>query len=104
MKHKQLDNHNYNTLESLLDRTGDFNTALSKSSKFKELDIYKQIVKSTACLDVFDGISFNHRFYFLYDNMQLEYCKKCGKPHIYFKKQQKSFRLCRHKWNYDYNA
>ena len=95
-------NKKYSTLKSLLDFKGNIKSAIIRRDWFNDLNIYHYIVDNTKCLNCFNDVKFCDRFFFLFDHMELSYCKKCGKPYIKFDKSQKRYFLCNHKVNSNY--
>jgi hypothetical protein len=84
-------------LSKLLTKTGTINTAIVKQKKFLESHEYKYILENSSELNIFKNISFSERFWFVFDKMELSYCKVCNKPFIYFKHSQNRHSLCNHK-------
>lgn len=97
MNHKLINNHNYPTLESILDASGDLNTALVKSPEFQKLKIYQEILNKTEMLNVFPDMKFKYRVNFLSNNVQIQHCQICGKPYFRLSNTTRKFALCRHK-------
>ena len=91
-----MNSDNYTTFESLLDKSGDVNTAITRRDEFKTFPIYKKILEQSKDLDVFNGIRINERINFIVHNMKIQFCLKCGKPYIEFPKSQKTYSLCSH--------
>lgn len=66
----------------------------------KKYPFYTWLLETTKELDIFSSnITISMRISFLTDkeNSKIEYCEKCGKPALYFKRIQKRFALCKHR-------
>lgn len=97
-------NRKYSTPESLLTRSGVVNSSVIRRDWFWKLDVVKTVLEKSKALDVFGDVKFNDRVNFITDGMSMGTCPSCGKPFISFKRSQRTYRLCRHKFNLDAKA
>lgn len=97
----QFYNHKYNTIASLLTNKGDVNTAIIRREWFTQLKVYKEIFELSKELDIFENIKLNDRIFFIIHNEHISKCPVCGKPFIIFKKSQRVYRMCNHKFFMD---
>ena len=74
----------YTTLQSLLTEQNKLNAAITKLMKFKDTQIYKDVIEQSKELDIFGNVEWKDRFNYLYNKMHLSYCPVCGKPYVYF--------------------
>jgi len=96
-------------ISKLLDVTGNLNAAITRRlEKFSKMEDYAEeiayVMKMSEPLNVFKGIKFSDRFWYVYKNMSLSHCKVCGKPYIIINhapEYNPRFSLCRHKQNTD---
>jgi very-short-patch-repair endonuclease len=103
MNNIEFYNHKYNTIESLLTNKGDINTAIIRREWFPQLKIYKLIFELSKELDIFENIKLNDRIFFILNKEQLLKCPICGQQFIIFKKSQRVYRKCNHKFFMDRN-
>lgn len=88
------------TIESILTCENKLNAAIVKRKDFKQYaPIYLKVMNDTTCLDIFPNIRFNERVSFIKDNLQIQHCRACGKPFIYFSCSMKRYAFCSHKQN-----
>ena len=91
----------FRNLEHLLTKNGKLNAAIIRQSWFQKLPIYKEILDKSHSLNNFENISFAARFWFLYDKMEIQHCKKCGAAYIDFPKLQQCYHLCHHSMSFN---
>lgn len=92
-------NHKYNTVESLLTRNGNVNSAILRREWFKELDICTKIKEMTRDFDIFDKFTFTDRILVIVNNIEIKTCKICGEKYVFIKKSNHMYRICNHKFN-----
>ena len=91
----------YITLQSLLTEQNKLNASITKLLRFKDTQIYKDVIEQSKELDIFGNVEWKDRFNYLYNKMHLSYCPVCGKPYVYFSTSQTRYRLCNHKIHYN---